>query len=225
MAIVAEILLAERTLPLVKLAESIPSDELSISSSVPLDSGRLLFTVSVDPDSRDAFERELEAQTQVHDAAEIGETVDGWFYRVIVEEMPALLDSHDPTEFEGVALEATVTPEGIREQKAFSNYDALRALRDRCEVNGISFELLNIASDPENPGERDQFGLTDKQYRAMSIAFREGYYDSPRRFSTAALADRLDVSAAAASDLLRRAEKQLISQTVGSEQRQEMHAR
>ncbi len=33
----------------------------------------------------------------------------------------------------------------------------------------------------------------------MSVALSAGYYDSPRRCSTAELADKLDVSAAAAS--------------------------
>jgi predicted DNA binding protein len=60
--------------------------------------------------------------------------------------------------------------------------------------------------------------LTDKQYGAISTAFAEGYYDSPRKFSTDDLASELGVSAAAASDLLRRAEKQLISETVGPQQ-------
>jgi predicted DNA binding protein len=100
----------------------------------------------------------------------------------------------------------------------FSDYESLATLRDRCEVHDVPFELLNIASDPENDGERDQFGLTDKQYRAISIAFEEGYYDSPRTFTTDDLASELDVSAAAASGLLRRAERQLISETVGPEQ-------
>jgi predicted DNA binding protein len=217
MAIVAEILLADETLPLVGVADSIPSGELSISNAAGLEGGRLLLTVSVDSDSRDAFERELDARSQITDAAEIGQTADGWFYKLVVT-APDLIASHDPEEFEGVAMDATVTGDGIREQKVFSDYDAFSALQDRCAVNDIPLELLNIASDPENPGERDQFGLTDRQYRAMSVALSSGYYDSPRRCSTAELADRLDVSAAAASDLLRRAEKQLISSTVGPDQ-------
>ena len=218
MAIVAEILLADKTLPLVGVADSIPSGELSISNAVGLEDRKLLLTVSVDADSRDAFERELDAQPQITDAAEIGQTADGWFYKVVVNNASSLIASHDPEEFEGVAMDATVTSEGIREQKVFSDYDAFSALQDRCAVNDIPLELLNIASDPENPGERDQFGLTDRQYRAMSVALSSGYYDSPRRCSTAELAEKLDVSAAAASDLLRRAEKQLISSTVGPDQ-------
>jgi predicted DNA binding protein len=218
MVLVAEILLADRTLPLVGLAESIPSGELSISNPFILNDDKILMTVTVDIDSRDVFDRELDSATEILDAMEIGQTADGWFYQLIVQDDSNLARSHDPEEIEGVVMDATVTSDGIREQKVFSDYESLATLRDRCKVHDIPFELLRIASDPENDGERDQFGLTDKQYRAISIAFAEGYYDSPRTFSTDALASELDVSAAAASDLLRRAEKQLISETVGPQQ-------
>lgn len=218
MVLVAEILLANRTLPLVGLAEAIPSGELAISNPFILNGNKIMMTVTVDTDSRDAFERELDSATEIIDAMEIGETADGWFYQLIVRDDSNLAASHAPEEIEAVVMDATVTTEGIREQKVFSDYESLTTLRDRCKVHDIPFELLNIASDPENEGERDQFGLTDKQYRAISIAFAEGYYDSPRKFSTDDLASELDVSAAAASDLLRRAEKQLISETVGPQQ-------
>ncbi|AAG18738.1 MULTISPECIES: helix-turn-helix domain-containing protein [Halobacterium] len=224
MAIVAEILLADPDLPLVSVADAIPSGELSISNSVPLDDGRLLFTIRVAADSQAAFEDEARAHPQVASVSEIGATADGWFYRIIVADTTGLVASHDPAEFEGVALEATVTADGIHEQKVFSDYDALATLRDRCAVNDIPFELVAIASDPEHPGERDQFGLTDKQYRAIRTAFARGYYDSPRQCSTRELAAELGVSAAAASDLLRRAERQLIGETVGPEHARPMHA-
>lgn len=219
MVLVAEVLLADRTLPLVELAGAIPGGELPISNPSILSNNRIMMTVTVDAESREVFNRELDSATNVIDTLEIGETASGWFYQLIVRDDSNLAQSHDPEEIKGgVVMDATVTSEGIREQKVFSDYESLATLRDRCKVNNIPFELLNIASDPENDGERDQFGLTDKQYRAISVAFAGGYYDSPRTFFTDDLASELDISAAAASDLLRRAEKRLISETVGSQQ-------
>lgn len=218
MAIVAEILLADSSIPLVDLANSIPSGEISVSNAVPLGDGQYLLTLSVDDASREAFERELDAQVEIVDVAEIGQTADGWFYQVTIDSGSELFASHDPEQFEGVLLDATVTRDGLRELKVFSDYEAFSTLRDRCAVYGIPFELLNIASDPENPGERDRFGLTDRQYTALSLAFSRGYYDSPRRLSTQELADELGIAAASASDLLRRAEHQLISETLGPRQ-------
>ncbi len=215
MAIVAEILLADRTLPLVGLANSIPIGEISISNLIPLTDGYHLITVSIDNGSRDSFDQELDAHPEIVDTAEIGQTTDGWFYQLTIRDDSGLVASHDHETFEGVLLEATVTGEGLRGRKVFSNYDAFNTLRDRCDVHDIPFELLTIAADPENPGERDQFGLTDKQYRALALAFSRGYYDSPRNFSTQELADELGITAASASDLLRRGENQLINQTLG----------
>ncbi|MFC6962267.1 helix-turn-helix domain-containing protein [Halocatena marina] len=218
MAIVAEILLADRTLPFVDLARSLPNGKISIYSWLPLEDKRLLLTVRIDSSSREAFENGSDAQTEIDDAVEIGPTGGRWFYQLTIHDDFNLIASHDYDEFEGVLIDATITSEGLREQKVFSDFDAFRTLRDRCELHDNAFELLTIASDPENPGERDQFGLTDKQYRALSTAFTQGYYDSPRRLSTQELADEFGISAAAASDLLRRAEFQLISQTLGSKQ-------
>lgn len=218
MAIVAEILLADRTLPLVGFARSLPNGKIPIYSWLPLDDRRLLLTIRIDGSSREAFENELDAQTEIVDAVEIGQAGGRWFYRLTIYDDSDLIASHDYDKFEGVLIDATITSEGLRVQKVFSDFDAFSTLRDQCELHDIAFELLTIASDPENPGERDQFGLTDKQYRALSTAFAQGYYDSPRSLSTQELADELGISAAAASDLLRRAEFQLISQTLGSKQ-------
>lgn len=215
MAIVAEILLPDDTLPLVDLANSIPSGEIAVENFLPLEGGQHLVTVSVDDDSREVFDRELDAQPGITDAAGIGRTADGWFYRMTVGVDSELIASHDPEQFEGVVLDRAVTGDGLRELKVFSDYEAFSTLRDRCETHDIPFELLNIASDPENPDERDRFGLTDRQFTALSLAFSRGYYDSPRRTSTQDLADELGIAAASASDLLRRAEHQLISGTLG----------
>jgi predicted DNA binding protein len=215
MAIVAEILLADPTLPLVGVANAMPSGEISLTHSTPLEDGRYLVMVSIDDASREAFERDLDGQPEVLDVNAIGQTADGWFYQLFLDGDSVLFASHDPGEFEGAMLEATVTGGGLRERKVFANYEAFNTFRDRCAVYGIPLELLNIASNPENPEERDQFGLTDRQYTALTLAFSRGYYDSPRRLSTQELADELGIAAASASDLLRRAEHQLISQTLG----------
>lgn len=214
MALVAEILLADRTLPLVGLSSSIPSGEIAISHAMPLEDDRYLLTGCVDGESREAFERSVDAQPETIDAREVGQTADGWFYRMTVDVGSELISSHDPEHFEGAVLERAITGDGLRERKVFSDYDAVRTLRDRCAVYGVPMELLNIATDPEHPGNRDRFGLTDRQYSALSLAFSSGYYDSPRTTSTRDLADDLGIAAPSTSDLLRRAERQLISQTI-----------
>ncbi|CQH64759.1 HTH-10 family transcription regulator (plasmid) [Halobacterium hubeiense] len=215
MAIVAEILLGGHSFPLVGVANEIPSGRISVSKLSLRSDDELLFIVSVDSQSRTVFEQELRTQPEITDVVQIGEAADDWFYKVIAIFNSGLDASYEFEKHEGVMMDGTITSDGFRKEKVFSDYEALQTLRDRCDVLGIPFELLRIAVDPENPGERDTFGLTDKQYRAMSLAFAHGYYDSPRQMTTQELAEELGISAASASDLLRRAENQLISQTLG----------
>lgn len=215
MAIVAELLLGGRSFPLVGVAKEIPSGRISVLKLSLRSDDELLFIVSVNDQSRTAFEQELRSQSGVTDVLQIGEAGGNWFYKLIATFNAGLDESYEFEKHEGVMLDGTITSDGLRKEKVFSDYDALQTLRDRCDVLGIPFELLRIAVDPENPGEPDTFGLTDKQYRAMSLAFAHGYYDSPRKMTTQELAEELGISAASASDLLRRAENQLISQTLG----------
>jgi len=216
MAIAAEILLSSDALPFVKLARSLPNQEISLSQMIRLDESRYIFMVSIPAGTREVFEAEASEQPEVVDVRSVGEAPDGWFYQILAERTTDLLESHDPTQFEGVLLDATITGEGWIERKVFADYDALSTLRDRCQMYGLPFELLNISSDPEHPDERAQFGLTDRQYEAIRVAFSLGYYESPRTASTDDVAQELDISAPAASDLLRRAEHRLISQTVAN---------
>jgi predicted DNA binding protein len=218
MVVVAEIRLADQSLPLVAVAAALPTGSLSVSHSTTLDSGDLHLTVTVDDADRSPFVEAIQDQSAVRNFAEIGETADGWLYQVTVVEAERLLSTHDPAVVEGTPVDVTITAKGIEEQKIFADYAAFSTLQERCAANDIPFELVHIASDPENPGERDQFGLTDKQYRAITVAFRNGYYDSPRTFSTDELAAELGVSSAAASERLRRAERQLLSETIGPQQ-------
>ncbi len=57
--------------------------------------------------------------------------------------------------------------------------------------------------------------LTPRQLEAVTIAHDRGYYDVPRTASLEAVADALDCSESAASGLLRRAERALVSTALG----------
>lgn len=66
------------------------------------------------------------------------------------------------------------------------------------------------------PCEEDQMGdhgLTDEQYRAMKRAVESGYYRVPRRTTLSELAADLDISHQALSERLRRASRNLVTET------------
>lgn len=219
MAVIVEILLTSQDLPLVKLAGSIPNTEISIKNAVVLENERYFLLASIAADSHDKFEAELDDQEEIIDWTSVGQTHDRWFYQLLLDDFPSLYDVYDPTQVDVVSIESTVTGEGGIQRLLFSDYDEFGKFQRRCNKADIPFRLLNISSNSENVDSTSQSGLTDRQYEALTVAFTQGYYDSPRGASTKEIAEELGVSAPAASKLLQRAERKLVRQAIESEDR------
>lgn len=180
MAIVVEILLASESFPLVKTARTLPNQEITLSQVVRLENSQYLFMLSIAADTQAAFDAVISDQPEVIDATSVGQTPDGWFYQIVTDQGSDFFQSHDPHQFEGTLMEATITGEGWVEWMVFTDYNVFNMFRDHCQIHNIPFELLNISSVPKNPDVRAQFDLTDRQYEAMAVAFLLGYYDTPR---------------------------------------------
>lgn len=219
MAVIVEILLTSQDLPLVELAGSIPSHEISIENAVVLENERYFLLATIAADSHDEFENELDDQDEIVDWTPVGQTHDRWFYQLLLDDFPSLYDVYDPTQVDVVSIESTVTDEGGIQRLLFSDYDEFGKFQRRCDRADISFNLLNISSNPENVESTPPSGLTDRQYEALTVAFTRGYYNSPRRASTKEIAEELGISAPAVSKLLQRAERKLVGQAIGLEHR------
>ncbi|BBD72688.1 bacterio-opsin activator [Sulfodiicoccus acidiphilus] len=87
----------------------------------------------------------------------------------------------------------------------FVGYDELRdVLKDFLKV-GVNAKVLRVSKvSREEP-------LTVRQEQALVAALETGYFDYPRRVSLSELANRLGVSASTLDEVLRRAEKNVIS--------------
>lgn len=219
MAVVVEIHLLSQDLPLVELAGSIPSNEISIENAVVLENKQYFLLVTIEADSYDKFKDELNDQDEIIDWTPVGQTHDKWFYQILLDDFPSLYEVYDPTQVDVVPIKSTVTNEGAIQRLLFSDYDEFGKFQQRCNKANISFRLLTISSNFENIESAPQFELTDRQYEALTVAFSEGYYDSPRRASTKEIAKELGISAPAVSKLLQRAERRLVKQAIGSEHR------
>jgi predicted DNA binding protein len=79
---------------------------------------------------------------------------------------------------------------------------ALGDLPDAVEVEVLRTGTCRRAARPV---------LTERQRAALRVARAVGYYDLPRSGELARVADELDCSSSAASDLLRRAERRLVA--------------
>jgi len=110
---------------------------------------------------------------------------------------------------------------GWYEQKVLRDYPAFNAFQTGCEEHGISVEIQSITQGPSTPEDSVPYGLTERQYEALSLALSRGYYEQPRQTTAQELADELGISQPSVLDLLNRAESRLISATLGPSPRLE----
>lgn len=95
----------------------------------------------------------------------------------------------------------------------FFEHEDLSRFRRRCERDGVMLQVERIYHGSELD-EDPQFGLTDPQREALTLAVERGYYDIPRRCSTADVAEELGISSQALTERLRRAVANLARHTV-----------
>jgi hypothetical protein len=94
----------------------------------------------------------------------------------------------------------------------FPDRDALSTTHDFCEQYDLSLDIRNIFELRESPGGR--YGLTEEQYRTLVTAAEMGYYEVPRGVKLEELAEELDITHQALSELLRRGHDTLIKDTL-----------
>ena len=110
-------------------------------------------------------------------------------------------------------LSATGTSDSWQLELRFPSRDAMSTFQDRCQDNGISFEVRRVYN-PSEPGQGPWFGLTDRQREALVLAVERGYYDIPRTCTTVELAEELGISDQAVTERLRRAINTLTNNTI-----------
>lgn len=215
MTVTVDLVLRSSSLPLVSVARTLDLDELEHVHRGRLESGRQLFIVQFD-DAAPISEPDLTAPDDVVDAVALGRASDKAIYKLTIEVGDDLQRVYD-ADLDGAPIEPpTVRSDGWHETKVFKSFETLSEFREVCEANGITVDLQSITNGLVDD-ESSAYGLTERQYEALTLALSRGYYDTPRQVSTEALADELGISQPSMSDLLRRAERQLLASTLGSE--------
>ncbi|MFC6875459.1 helix-turn-helix domain-containing protein [Halobellus marinus] len=104
-----------------------------------------------------------------------------------------------------------VLPSGWRQTGWFANRDTFNEFSSFWQQNA-DFQLLRLTHDDESKPAGD--GLTDRQREALRIAYKRGYFEIPRQASLEDIAAELEISASSVSERLRRAQTELIEETV-----------
>ena len=83
-------------------------------------------------------------------------------------------------------------------------------VKEFLENRVVNYKVLSLTDakfSPNSPISR----LTEKQQEAISIAFRLGYFDTPRKISADELAAKLGLASSTLAVHLRRAERRLLA--------------
>ncbi|WP_336337590.1 helix-turn-helix domain-containing protein [Haloarcula brevis] len=221
MGLIAEFRIRCDALPLVSVADAVP--DASITLSLQYNHGRQpLFLTTVTGGSESAVERALTDARDVAEWTHIGSAGDTRRYQAV----PALsfeaqlgeqIDDLDGLEAlataDAIIERITVTADGWEQLGWFADRAAFTAFSSFWQRNaGFGLERLTRESEPKRPGD----GLTDRQLEALRTAYELGYFEIPRRASLEDVARELDISASSLSERLRRAQTQIIQETVAT---------
>lgn len=189
-----------------QLADAVAREELlnwRLSRNEVLN--QLLFVVG----DRKPYESVLESAPEILEY-ELRPVDDGRFYAYVQESMPdaetswwAAFLAHDFIHVPPVVFE-----DGVVRLTLLGEFDALRKV-----VADLSAEVrieIEEIGDYRGPGPRITDRLTARQYRALQVALERGYYEIPREAPLAEIAAELECTESTASDLLRRAERELV---------------
>ncbi|WP_058992859.1 helix-turn-helix domain-containing protein [Haloarcula sp. CBA1127] len=221
MGLIAEFQIYCDALPLVSVAETVP--EASIAFSLQYNHGRRpLFIVTVTGGSKQAVERALTNAYDVQEWTRIGTAGDTRRYQAVPalsfeEQLGDQIDDLDGLEAlataDAIIERITVTADGWEQMGWFADRAAFTEFASFWQRNaGFELERLTRDSEPKQPGN----GLTDRQLEALRTAYERGYFEIPRRTSLDAVAQELNISASSLSERLRRAQTQLIQETVAT---------
>lgn|GEM_PF-1151763 len=103
-------------------------------------------------------------------------------------------------------VSAVTKKDGMMEWHLFtSDAEELKKLYQRLEKNGIRYRILSVT------GRLGRKEMTARQEELLKVAYELGFYEFPKRITLKILSERLGVSPGTLSEILRRAQKNLLT--------------
>ncbi|QLG60243.1 helix-turn-helix domain-containing protein [Halorarum salinum] len=155
----------------------------------------------------DRFHDALESDPTVTGVDVADETESEVLYRLEWDEEFCDL-VHEMVDHHAAILEARARDDRWDLRLRFAEEGMLSTFQDHFREIGHEFEV-NQLHRPTQPRQR-AFGLTAEQHEALVAAADEGYFTVPRTASTEDVSERLDISANAVSERIRRGCESLI---------------
>lgn len=214
MSLIAEFTLHSPRLPLQPTLQSVTGVTVELEEQLVTPHQHPMLVVWAKGEDVDAFETGLDDDPTVERDAVLECLGDTCLYRI---ELSGDVQGVYPTyqELGAAPLAATGTFDGWKRRVRFPDRDTIAAFRQFCEESNISFRLHRLYQP--SVGSEGDLGLTDGQRQALRAAYREGYFEIPRKADLGALGDDLGVSAQSVSERLRRGIRQVLAETLCEE--------
>jgi predicted DNA binding protein len=178
--------------------------EIRLEAIVPTGDDVLpFFWVEGTDDDVDTFERRVRSRSMVKQLTCLDRLDDVALYRVTWETEPESLVS-GLSEASGTMLSGRGSRDGWRFEVRFSDHADLTAFQNFLTDHDIRVHIERLVTLSGNERGSFSFDLTDEQREALVLAVSQGYFEVPRRIDLTDVAEELDITRQAASELVRR---------------------
>ena len=215
MTTVTEVTFPAEDVALADTFTALPDLEVRVKSVVAEGPLQTMPLVWVGGESREDIEEALDGDRTVDESTCLLEDPDSeeWLYRIeyaaAVGELCGRIYDHD-----GTILDAQCSTSHWTFRLLFPDRDLLSATISDLESMDVRVDVRRMVEAGRNADLEATAALTEPQEEAISEAYRQGYYDVPRKISLEDLAEELDISHQALSERLRRANKVLAGEQV-----------
>ncbi|WP_254546536.1 helix-turn-helix domain-containing protein [Halomarina pelagica] len=207
MSTIAEVRLPSEEFALARTLRSVPDVEFETVRLVAHDADRVLPLLWAQTTDFDDLEEALSVDPSVDNVQLLADLAEERLYRMDwVANIRAVI--HALVEQDGTVLSASGRADGWHLRILFPQREALSATYDYCTAEGLTFDVEAVSD--LNEGRGSQFGLTERQHRALLTAYTHGYYDIPQNSTLEDLADALGISSQAVSQRLHRGYRNLV---------------
>lgn len=195
-------------------ARAVPDMRFQTEDVQPVDEENANFVFWASGSEFEQLEAALELDSTITGFALLAEVGERRLYRTtLTEEATSHMTYQEASEFGIVFLEGTATHEGWHFRARVPSRDALQAYRNVCRDKGLPFQLDRLFRENSHDVS-DKYGLTDRQYEALVLAYERGYFGADRETTLEVIATDLDISRQALAARLRRGHERLIANTL-----------
>lgn len=217
MTAIAEITVTHPDMGLVPTIKSVSDVTVKVipHSATDPQTGMFFFLIEAQDDDFSGFEEALKQDHTVTHITLVAESDQTRIYRLCHSDETKLL-SPTIAEVGGLILETVSTRTGWSMRLQVADRQAVTAIWEHCESEGITFDLKQLY-------RKDEWtlggvaGLTEPQRNALLTAYDKKYFDEPRETSLEELAEELNISPTAVGGRIRRGTARLIETALKEE--------